>query len=532
MTDMGQLAACDSPEELTPEWLSSALAAAGFTVPVVGAEPTRVGTGQMGTSYRVQLRWSDPTAARAQGAPATVVAKMAAGPRESRGIISEGYRNEVGFYTELADTLAVRIPQCFFATITDDNTCFTLLLEDLAPAVPGDQATGLTAAARPSRRWCNLAGLHGPRWSDPTLLDVEWIGRQTAETAGFYADVLAGAIPTFLERFERWMAPEDPDTPWPPSPTTSAAWLTHPPRTLHPLHGDYRPDNLMFPQHGTGVSAVDWQTLALGLPGRDVGYLLATSLDPGCAGRRSAGSWRPTAPRWSSTAWRDLGRASASRTTGSAWCRAPLITVLGAVYATDPNPSVRRHVHRDDHPVAPGHPRSRPVLAAVGACRLFVKCCLNGARRAEAHPAVPRTPEQLAAAAATAVVAAGAPAIHMHPAATDGRREPRRLGHQPCGGGREGGLRGGVGVGVSTGAWFLPDPADRLPPSPGGPSPARLRLGQPPRGRRPRPRRALLDRGVGVEAGLWHAEAARTPPRQRPRTPLHPAADRAPRCRT
>ena len=39
MTDTANLPACDSPEELTPEWLSAALATAGFTTPVVGAPP-------------------------------------------------------------------------------------------------------------------------------------------------------------------------------------------------------------------------------------------------------------------------------------------------------------------------------------------------------------------------------------------------------------------------------------------------------------------------------------------------------------
>ncbi len=47
-----------------------------------------------------------------------------------------------------------------------------------------------------------------------------------------------------------------------------------------PLHGDYRLDNLMFAPDGSSVAAVDWQTLSCGLPGRDVGYLIGTSLSP------------------------------------------------------------------------------------------------------------------------------------------------------------------------------------------------------------------------------------------------------------
>ena len=290
----------------------------------------------MGTSYRVRLHWADPDAAAAEGAPATVIAKMAAGPPESRTIISEGYRAEYGFYTELAHTVTVRTPHCWYATITDDGTCFTLLLEDLAPSTPGDQATGLTAEEA-EHAVVNLAGLHGPRWSDSTLLEVPWLSRHTTETAGFYAEVLAGAIPTFLERFERWMAPEDPDT-LRSVPEHLAAWLTTRPDRFALIHGDYRPDNLMFPAHGAGVSAVDWQTLALGLPGRDVGYLLATSLDPEvrrAEEHRIVESYRVALAEHGV----ELSPEECFDDYRLGVVQGPLITVLGAVYANDPNPS-------------------------------------------------------------------------------------------------------------------------------------------------------------------------------------------------
>jgi aminoglycoside phosphotransferase (APT) family kinase protein len=47
------------------------------------------------------------------------------------------------------------------------------------------------------------------------------------------------------------------------------------------VHGDYRLDNLLFPPSGApGVAAVDWQTLSLALPARDLAYFIGTSLDP------------------------------------------------------------------------------------------------------------------------------------------------------------------------------------------------------------------------------------------------------------
>jgi aminoglycoside phosphotransferase (APT) family kinase protein len=44
------------------------------------------------------------------------------------------------------------------------------------------------------------------------------------------------------------------------------------------VHGDYRLDNLMFAPDGSDVVAVDWQTLAVAPPVRDLAYFLGTSM--------------------------------------------------------------------------------------------------------------------------------------------------------------------------------------------------------------------------------------------------------------
>jgi len=48
------------------------------------------------------------------------------------------------------------------------------------------------------------------------------------------------------------------------------------------LHSDYRLDNLLFAPTGADdpVIAVDWQVVTVGLPLRDVAFLLATGLSP------------------------------------------------------------------------------------------------------------------------------------------------------------------------------------------------------------------------------------------------------------
>jgi len=134
---------------------------------------------------------------------------------------------------------------------------------------------------------------------------------------------------------------------------------------------------------------------------------------------------------------------------------------------------------------------------------VLLKACLNGAR---AHTA-PKTPSEVAA-EGRAVVDAGAGAIHVHPRGADGKEslEGRAIANAVSA------LREVVDVpiGVSTGAWFLPDPAARLKAIEGWtvlPDFASVNMHE---DGAEHIAGLLLDRGVGVEAGIWTGESART----------------------
>ena len=136
---------------------------------------------------------------------------------------------------------------------------------------------------------------------------------------------------------------------------------------------------------------------------------------------------------------------------------------------------------------------------------MLLQACLNGARRPDEHPALPVTSSQLAGEVA-AVVTAGAGAVHLHVKDDQGA-------DTLDGGALLGVLTAvrhaapGAPLGVTTGAWAVRDPAERV---------AAVRSW------RELPdfasvnwhehgaedvAVALLERGVGVEAGLWHDEA-------------------------
>jgi uncharacterized protein (DUF849 family) len=136
--------------------------------------------------------------------------------------------------------------------------------------------------------------------------------------------------------------------------------------------------------------------------------------------------------------------------------------------------------------------------------RIGLQATLNGPFTKELHAAVPLSIEELAQ-DASACVAAGARAIHLHPRDTQGRE---RLDadtvnavvskvRRAC----------GVPVGVSTGAWIEPDLAHRLELLQGWRTPdyASVNLSEPGAAE---VMQTLLRAGVGIEAGIWSVEDA------------------------
>lgn len=135
----------------------------------------------------------------------------------------------------------------------------------------------------------------------------------------------------------------------------------------------------------------------------------------------------------------------------------------------------------------------------------FLKACLNGRREPSEHPALPVTPAAIAA-EAVAAVAAGADALHIHP------KDPS--GHDTLEPGVVAAVLEtvraavpGVAVGLTTGAWAVPGPAQRLDlvrrwtalpdfASVNWHEPGSVELAE-----------TLLDAGAGVEPGLWTPEA-------------------------
>ncbi len=263
------------PTDVTAGWLSSVLSERGTPADVAEVDVVAIGTGQTGATYRVTARYAtDPV-----DLPGTFVIKLPAQDDAVRDRVVLGYRSECAFYATVADRVQVPTPQCFYCEITDDAMEYALLLADQAPAVQGDQIAGC-GEQEARLAVVALAGLHGPSWQDPAYLDFPAIafGRPDEASAKGLGEVAKMSADITLEKLGDRMTADDRET----FSTTMGLvepWLLAERDRFALMHGDFRLDNMLFDPDRTRVSVVDWQTLGVGLPARDLAYFTATSLD-------------------------------------------------------------------------------------------------------------------------------------------------------------------------------------------------------------------------------------------------------------
>ncbi len=275
--------------DLGGDRLAEVLADAGFTARLEGFEAELVGTGQVGENVRCRLRWADGAGTDragadgvgADGPPASVILKLPSSDPVSRatGGATRSYIREVGFYRDAAPLVDIRIPAIHHLWEDREANRFLLVMEDIHPAVTGDQLAG-----------CDLAGaelavdaaaaLHGSTWGRTDLGRLDWVDVPSPDRAAERVELFAALWPGFVDRyrdrlapddlaFGRWLAQHYPD--WQAS-RSEAQCL---------VHGDFRLDNVLFGQGppAPAMTTVDWQTVSLGPALNDVAYFLSGALD-------------------------------------------------------------------------------------------------------------------------------------------------------------------------------------------------------------------------------------------------------------
>lgn len=264
------------PEQITTAWLSEILGA-----DVRAAPSQRIGDGLVGLNLRLALEYAD--AEPGEERPVSVVVKLPSLDETSRatGVALRNYEREVKFYDRIAATVDVRMPQCHHSAWDANTGDFVLVLEDMAPAMQGDQVAGC-GIEHARTAVVELAGLHGPRWDDPALEEHEFLSRRSGpedveQLVGLWTMFLPGFLATFehyltrsgvllLDRFG----------------SVFADWIQRPSGPSAVVHGDYRLDNLLFatPAGGPPITVVDWQTPGHGAPISDLAYFCGAGLLP------------------------------------------------------------------------------------------------------------------------------------------------------------------------------------------------------------------------------------------------------------
>jgi thiamine kinase-like enzyme len=271
-----------SVANISAGWLRASVRpedAAAFTS-LTSVRVERLGEGAaMATDiYRLILGYG---AGATQG-PATLVAKLPSSSPEVREVARGWghYQREVLFYQDVAATVALRIPKAYVAKFDPHTNGFVLVMEDLAPAVNGNQVAGLPLDyARLALD--EIASLHARWWNRPELFALEaaiqpfgegnWIGtgaRHAAAWPAFEKFVSARASPELSRVGERMASAIEP----------MMVEMARGSRTI--CHGDFRADNLMFAPGADGATLItlDWQAPLQARGAFDVGHLMSMSV--------------------------------------------------------------------------------------------------------------------------------------------------------------------------------------------------------------------------------------------------------------
>ncbi len=251
--------------DVTVEWMAEAL---GVALDEIDVEQIGEGHGFMGELARVALHSPDTTV------PSSVIVKLPTASPGGRfiGELMRVWEREHCFYRDIAPHLNIRVPKALVNIL--EPPC--LVLEDMAPAVPGDHVAGATLDQ--AERAIDLLSRHHAAWFEhPQLLSFTWMPGLDDPQILTLGDTFNMGWPLFLERFAgelpervlRWCERFVVGIP---------AWIqSHYNDRATIVHGDFRLDNMFFLDDGS-VAVIDWQ-MSMRAPGQtDLVYFCANNL--------------------------------------------------------------------------------------------------------------------------------------------------------------------------------------------------------------------------------------------------------------
>jgi aminoglycoside/choline kinase family phosphotransferase len=268
-----------SPAQITPAFLTSILQAAGVlryaTVAAIHVEPL-----EAQTSFNAQLARLRLTYDRQETeAPQSLIAKLPtvvnAELQQRTAILQPGMR-ECWFYRHGAARTSLNVPYCYYNTVDATGQSF-LLLEDLAPARPGNRIDGVSLEEA-ELALQSLARLHAAWWAAEQ--ELAHLMDNVKEAQDLVERLYQQAWPRFLEH-AAFEIPHDARQFGEHLVGRIAeveSLLDHSPRTL--IHGDFRLENMLFDtRHGkTACWVIDWEDITMWNGMFDVAWFLGGCL--------------------------------------------------------------------------------------------------------------------------------------------------------------------------------------------------------------------------------------------------------------
>lgn len=287
----------ETPEELTPGWLSEAL---GVDVASVQLEVLDGDQGFMGDVVRLALESPDSPL------PSHLVAKL---PKKANRVVGEllgVYEREIMFFSAFSNDFPVRIPKLYFSEFDRDKGSekqreiirwldglpafmawligwaayriagakrrrYLLLIEYFDGMQAGDQVLGLDAQ-RCQQVLESIAPMHAKYWAHPTLGEHFWLqefdidARMRQGTFRKHQKRYASVLDVGLTPHLDWLGANGEQL--------LRRFYADAPSTL--LHCDLRLDNVLF--DGADCAFIDFQMMRSGPAAYDVAYFISSAL--------------------------------------------------------------------------------------------------------------------------------------------------------------------------------------------------------------------------------------------------------------
>ena len=258
-------------EELTPAWLTAALRQRTPGVTVERLEIVEVIWGSA-TKVRLKAQYAEPTNGRMP--PAELCVKGGFDGRLEALGTARAYRLETKFFAELAPSLDVPLPGCWFAAVDAADVTGVLVLDDLIAAGasfgsplepwPPDR---VAAALEVVARW--HAGTWGRRYpwlpEHSIVADISRVLAGARHWDAHFADAEAPTLPQELRDRDKIAA------------GLRQLWRLHAADPACLSHGDAHVGNTYIDAAGR-PAFLDWQAVALGPPLDDVAYFVTGAL--------------------------------------------------------------------------------------------------------------------------------------------------------------------------------------------------------------------------------------------------------------